>query len=227
MAAGLIPERDIDGLERFDIESGEGPVYLAGNVSHIHDLADGAAQEGARMGVAAARNAFDEAPSDFELPDVVSRLLDIPVAEGAALSCADAEEWKSGSTLRRRCTGCPASCEVTVFSGPDGAARVEGCACDRGEDIVISALKNPERTFTGTLKCARSLGRELLPVRSSAPVAVNLLADVAKAARGIEVAAPALADEVVARNVGGLGVDLVASCATDFSHEADSGDSRL
>lgn len=221
LAAGLIPERDIDGLDDFDVESGEGPVYLAGNVSHIHDLADGAAQEGARMGVLAAQRAAGRLSFAFELPDDVSSMLDVPITEGESVSCGDSGAWKGSSGLQERCTGCPASCAVTITFESDGEMRVEGCACERGEEIVAATMKNPERTFTGTVKCSPALGKALLPVRSVDPVPVHSLVDVARAARKVRVSSPVLADGLVAENVGGLGVDLIASCAVGFSGGTD------
>lgn len=222
LAAGLIPERDIDGLSGFDAESGEGPVYLAGNVSSIHDLADGAAQEGARIGVLAARRASESASFSFRLSDDVSRMLDMPIVEGAKDFGDGAGAWKGSSEFRRRCTGCPASCEVSVTIDPDAGIRVGGCACERGEEIVVATIRNPERVFTGTVKCAPSLDRMLLPVRSASPIPVARLVEVARAARKVRIASPVHADEVVAENVGGLGVDLLASCAVGLSDKDDS-----
>lgn len=222
VAAGLIPELDFDGLDTFDLQA-EGPLFLAGNASHIHDLVDGAVSEGVAAGSRAARYAAADASGDaaagspsapFAVPADVARAAGMSVPEGMhsdVAGRAGARDVLESGVISELCSGCPAGCLVQVKMEGSRVVSVEGGTCDKSVQVVTDMLENPKRLFTGTVRCNDGAGGRLLPVVSSAPVPIESLFAIARACRRIAVGAPVAVDDVVAANVCGLGVDLLAT----------------
>ena len=204
IAAGLIPERDIEGLDEV-MHCADGSLMLAGNVEHIHDLADGAAIQGVQCGVIAARRTRSRTDR-FNIPGDVTRA----AAEVVPQDQTEAGEDKG--ILPERCTGCPASCTVELVMEGEEIIEVRGAGCDRGGQIMRGQIKHPVRVFTGTVKMKQT-GDEvvLIPVYTSKSVPVSQLMHIAKLCRRIKVRGPVRAGQIIRKNIGGTGADLLAS----------------
>ena len=223
VAAGLIPERDLDGLDEFALDGSEG-VFLAGNVSHIHDLVDGAVAQGASQGIAAARQALCMRQASCNVSVEARELARTMVPEGAVALPADGASSTGGDSSRARvadviesgiismnCTGCPSGCPVEVQFENGIAVEVLNAGCNRGEQVIIDGFAHPRRLFTGTVKYRHGDESGLLPVYTSDCVEVGRLFDIAKACRRILVTKPVELDGIVTTNIAGTGVDLLAS----------------
>ena len=221
IAAGLIPERDIEGLGKV-MGRDDGSLLIAGNAAYIHDLADGAAIQGVRCGVTAARrakgkNALFTIPADVES----AARMEMPreraakhVVEDGAAAASDAGPGGDGyGILAERCAGCPNSCLLELLVQDDEIIDVCGAACDRGIDMIREQIVHPKRLFTGTVRIKSPYGSaSLLPVCSSGPVPVAELMHIARLCRRITVNAPVSAGQIIKKNIGGSGADLLASC---------------
>ena len=102
------------------------------------------------------------------------------------------------------CINCPLSCELTATVEDGVVMNVTGNYCPRGAQYAKEELTAPTRHVEG--------GRlPLLPVVSAKKVPKGRVVECAEALRTVSVKAPVHAGDVVAANILGLGVDIVAS----------------
>lgn len=111
--------------------------------------------------------------------------------------------------LRRTCIICPRGCslEITV---DDGQMAVDGNECPKGEDHGIEEATAPRRILTTTVQTTVA-DMPRLPVRSVGDV---LLMDIDRLMREIDsvvVARPVRCGDLVAANLCGIGVNLIAT----------------
>lgn len=120
------------------------------------------------------------------------------------------------------CIVCPKGCALEVDCsmapdaigpGPGGPAAflaVRGNACKRGEAYARSEVVDPRRSLTSTVRVADSKRRRL-PVRSSGELPLGRLREAARALEPIVARPPIRCGDIVARDLLGLGIDLVAT----------------
>ncbi len=109
------------------------------------------------------------------------------------------------------CIGCPIGCRGRVFVDEDGSVvKVEGYRCKQGREYAEKELKNPVRVFTSTVRTEGG-NLVLLPVRTSSPIPKSKIVELARLTKEIRVKPPVEIGQVVAENVLGLGVNLVAT----------------
>ena len=99
------------------------------------------------------------------------------------------------------CIGCPMGCQMRVTMEAGEIRQVEGNTCRRGDVYARKEVTNPTRIVTSTV---RVTGGEL-PV-----VSVKTASDIPKE-KIRRVAAPVSIGDVVAENVAGTGVSIVAT----------------
>lgn len=108
------------------------------------------------------------------------------------------------------CIVCPIGCRLTVERRADGSLEVSGNRCRRGEAYAREEFRDPRRTVTGT--CAVADGDvPRLPVKSSQRVPVDEIPRFLNAMYELVVPAPVTCADVVASDVAGTGIDLVAT----------------
>ena len=107
------------------------------------------------------------------------------------------------------CINCPMGCRVTVRFEDGEIAAVEGNSCKRGETYARQECVEPRRMVTAVLpvKC----GETPASVRTAAPVPKALIADVMRELSSLSLEAPVSLGEVVAADVCGTGVDVIAT----------------
>ncbi len=120
------------------------------------------------------------------------------------------------------CTVCPNSCSLTVELNLDGqAAKVSGNRCSRGETFAKQEVVCPMRVLTSTVLLDLGNGTEaLLPVRSSSPFALSRHAGAMELLRHMTVKTPVKMGDVIIRNLFDTGVNIVASCNSEFEKAA-------
>ena len=107
------------------------------------------------------------------------------------------------------CINCPRGCHLIVEEN-DGKISVTGNSCVRGETYAINELTNPLRTVTTTVDIESNKYRRL-PVITSAPIPKSKMMDLMKSLKDVKVTAPIKLNDVVVKNILGMGVDLIAS----------------
>ena len=108
------------------------------------------------------------------------------------------------------CIMCPIGCELTVTLTDGVFSSVTGNTCPRGAVYAKDEVTAPKRMLTGTVACEGGL-LPLLPVVSAAPLPKEKVLECAAFLRRVTVAAPVACNQVIVKNILGLGVDMVAS----------------
>ena len=116
------------------------------------------------------------------------------------------------------CIVCPMSCRLEIDLDDQGQIlNVSGNACNRGDVYARKELTNPTRMLTSTVKISGAM-YERLPVITSADIPKGKMFDVMKALAHVEVVAPIKINEVIIKDVCGLGVDIIASRSMERVH---------
>ncbi|HOX30819.1 MAG TPA: DUF1667 domain-containing protein [Spirochaetales bacterium] len=115
-----------------------------------------------------------------------------------------------GETKSFVCVLCPRGCALEVDIGAPGPAPVRGNACPRGAEYGRLEAIDPRRSLTTTVATAFP-GRPRLPVKSSGGIPLARLVEAARGLDSVLVDRPLRRGEVVAANLLGLGIDIVAT----------------
>jgi CxxC motif-containing protein len=107
------------------------------------------------------------------------------------------------------CIVCPVSCSLQVDE-IDGEVVVKGNQCKRGQVFGTNEFKEPKRMITTTVKLNGSRLKRL-PVISSDEVPKARLKELVGELYKVEVNVPVKRGDVIAKNIGETGVDVLAS----------------
>lgn len=108
------------------------------------------------------------------------------------------------------CIGCPLGCRLEVTETGDENVQVRGFSCKRGKAFALQEHSDPRRMVATTVT-AKGGALARLPVRVSEPVRKPDVIRVCAALRGLTVVAPLRAGQVVASNILGTGVNVIAT----------------
>lgn len=108
------------------------------------------------------------------------------------------------------CTVCPIACNITVENKENDKYKIRGNKCEKGEVYAVQEIKNPVRIFTSTVNISGG-NIKRLPIRSKVPVSKNIISEIIKPIREIQVNAPIKKGDIIIENILGSGVDIVAS----------------
>jgi len=110
------------------------------------------------------------------------------------------------------CINCPRGCELIVETDDTSGAfiSVEGSACIRGSSFALAEINRPERMMTSvvSIKGAKNC---MLPVISRRPLPKAKIVEAVRAMRAITVDAPVHEGDIIARDIVGTGVDVIAA----------------
>lgn len=123
------------------------------------------------------------------------------------------------------CIGCPLGCNVTVDM-EDGEIRgIAGNTCPRGADYARKELTDPRRIVTSLV---RVKGGELavVPVKTVSDIPKGKIMDCIRELKAVLLEAPVAMGDVVARNVCGSGVDVVATANVLKRHDSTVSDDK-
>jgi len=112
------------------------------------------------------------------------------------------------------CIECPQGCLLEIEADGARVISVSGNKCKRGAAYARQEVEAPMRTLT-TSVLTRGLELKMLPVRSSGPIPKGKLLAAMDAVKLLVVTSPVKAGAVVATDLLGLGVDLVACRGLD------------
>lgn len=108
------------------------------------------------------------------------------------------------------CIRCPLGCNITVETEGTEIESITGNTCPRGADYVTKELTDPRRIVTSLV---RVRGGELpvVSVKTAADIPKDKIRDCIKVLKDIELSAPVRMGDVVAEDVCGTGVNIVAT----------------
>lgn len=107
------------------------------------------------------------------------------------------------------CITCPRSCRLTVWEEADGI-HVEGATCKRGETHGKNEYTNPMRMLTTTVAIEGGVHPRIAVV-SSAELPKELLPQCLERLYTITLTAPVRRGQIIAADICGTGVDIIAS----------------
>ena len=107
------------------------------------------------------------------------------------------------------CIICPSSCRLTAEDTP-GGVTVTGNGCKRGTDHAIQEYTAPLRMLTTTVSVSGTAVRRL-PVISADEIPKEILPACLAELYALQLQAPVACGDVVAHNICGTGIDILAS----------------
>lgn len=116
------------------------------------------------------------------------------------------------------CTSCPLGCRLEVDVVEGDVIEIRGNSCRRGERYGREEHLDPRREVSTTMWLSGG-PLERIPVRSAAAVPKPEVRAFVRALAGVVVQAPVGFGEVVASDVAGTGIDVVATRAVDRVEE--------
>lgn len=112
--------------------------------------------------------------------------------------------------IQLTCIGCPLGCPLQVEQENGQVVKVTGNTCPRGEAYGRREVTHPTRVVTSTVRVSGGV----LPVvscKTAAEVPKDQMFAVVRALKEIEVPAPVTIGQVLAENVAGTGVSVIAT----------------
>ena len=107
------------------------------------------------------------------------------------------------------CIGCPRGCTLKIERDGDSWS-VTGNTCPRGDAYARKEVTAPTRIVTSTVRVTGgTLAMVSCKTRSDIPK--GKIFDVVRALKDVEVPAPITIGQVLAENVAGTGVDIIAT----------------
>lgn len=108
------------------------------------------------------------------------------------------------------CSGCPMGCQLKVWLRDGRVEKIEGNTCKRGAVYGEKEVTNPTRILTSTVRVKE--GENLVvSVKTAGDIPKNKLMECMKILKYTEVEAPVFQGDILVKNIGETGVDLVAT----------------
>ncbi len=132
-------------------------------------------------------------------------------AEGAprAGAAAAAAPAPPGAT-EMVCICCPMGCRLRVAPKEGGGWTVTGNSCPRGAKYAVQEMEAPERVVTSTVR-VQGGAAPLVAAKTASPVPKGSVPACLDAIRALSVSAPVAAGQILAPDLAGTGVALVAT----------------
>ena len=108
------------------------------------------------------------------------------------------------------CIGCPLGCRLEVEEDEGQIVEVRGFACKRGKDYAEREHTDPRRLVATTIQIEGGIWSRL-PVKTSQPIPKDAVRSLCRALRQVRVNAPVKRGAVVASNLVGTDVDIIAT----------------
>ncbi len=109
------------------------------------------------------------------------------------------------------CIVCPKGCTMKIEE-KDGEISVTGNSCKRGASFAVSEITEPKRTVCTTVRTVFK-DAPVIPVRVSAEIPKDRIFDVMREINAVTLSSPVGRNDVIIKNVLGLGADVIATSA--------------
>ncbi len=114
------------------------------------------------------------------------------------------------------CIGCPLGCPITVKVEGKQVLEVKGHTCQRGEKYARKEVTDPTRIVTSTVRLQGS--KTSIPViscKTATDIPKGQIRQVMAAVNRVVATAPVTIGQVLAENIAGTGVALIATRAAE------------
>jgi len=101
-------------------------------------------------------------------------------------------------------------CRLSVELDAGRIISVTGNTCKRGEEYAQSEVINPVRVVTTTVMVRNGQSRTI-SVKTRTGISKNKVFDCMMALKGVTIEAPVVIGDVIAADIAGTGVDIVAT----------------
>ena len=108
------------------------------------------------------------------------------------------------------CIICPNGCRIKVEYEGTNIKNIKGDECPKGKDYVKNEITNPLRVFTGSVLVGNG-DFSLVSVKTSVSIPKKYLKKIGEITRRIKVEAPVTIGQIVASNLLGEKIDLIAT----------------
>ena len=119
------------------------------------------------------------------------------------------------------CIVCPNGCRMTASKEAPDKIEVTGNRCVRGKEFAVKEMTDPCRSLSTTVR-TDSKEFPVLPVRLSAEIPKDRIFEMMEEINRIKVTGSVKPGTVLARNLLGLGADLIASVGTRAEAPAET-----
>ena len=110
------------------------------------------------------------------------------------------------------CIGCPLGCALEVKIGSPDNITVTGNTCPKGETYAKKEVTNPTRIVTSSVSVTGAAnGALVVSCKTASDVPKDKIFDVVRELKNVVVAAPVHIGDVLAENIAGTGVDIIAT----------------
>lgn len=107
------------------------------------------------------------------------------------------------------CITCPKGCRLKAEQTASGW-EITGHSCPRGLQYGLDELTHPTRVITSTVRISGGM-HPRLPVKTSAPIPKELIPAAMALLEDVELTAPIRCGQVVVADIGGTGIDFIAT----------------
>lgn len=107
------------------------------------------------------------------------------------------------------CIVCPKGCHLTAEQTTEGW-QIAGYGCPRGQQYGVAEMTNPTRVVTSTVRITGGI-HPRLPVKTDGALPRSLVRDAVRMLDTVEVTAPVACGQVILADIGGAGINFVAS----------------
>jgi CxxC motif-containing protein len=108
------------------------------------------------------------------------------------------------------CIICPNGCRIKVEYEGTNINNIKGDECPKGKDYVKNEITNPLRVFTGSVLVENG-DFSLVSVKTSVPIPKKYLKKIGEITRQLKVESPIKIGQLIASNLLGGKVDLIAT----------------
>jgi CxxC motif-containing protein len=108
------------------------------------------------------------------------------------------------------CIICPNGCRISTEYEGTNIKNIKGAECPKGKDYVKNEITNPLRVFTGSVLVENG-DFSLVSVKTPVPVLKKYLKKIGEITRQIKVKAPIEIGQIIASNLLGEDIDLIAT----------------
>lgn len=108
------------------------------------------------------------------------------------------------------CISCPQGCALEVTMEGKTITNVDGASCKQGKEYAELEIADPRRMIASTVRVKNGF-HPLVPVYTKMPIPKNMIKNVLKELREVELTAPVANGSIVIENILGTGIDIITS----------------
>lgn len=108
------------------------------------------------------------------------------------------------------CIGCPMGCQLKVILNNGKVEKIQGNTCKKGAVYGEKEVTNPTRILTSTVRVTGGTA-PVVSVKTASDIPKKMLLECMKILKKVEVEAPVISGDILVKNIGETGVDIIAT----------------